>query len=226
MNASAAIRPREGAPMLRGVGLEARAGGRTLFEGLDVAVWPGEFVVLAGPNGSGKSTLLRTLLGLSSPRRGRVERIAGVRVGYVPQLDPGDLGLPFPASSIVAQGLPARRPFGLGLRGAAGPGASRRVAVRDALARVGFRAPPSRRYTRLSGGERRRVLLARALVGSPDLLALDEPTAGVDAAGEGEVLDLVTRLNREVGTSVVWVAHGIPRLEASAHRVITLGGAR
>lgn len=225
MNAPVAPHLREGAPWVRGIGLTLRAGGRTLFEGLDLAVSPGELVVLTGPNGSGKSTLLRTLLGLERPAFGRVERIEGVRIGYVPQLDPGDAGLPFPASSIVAQGLEGAN-SSFGWWGGAGGRAGRRAVIAEALTRVGYRAPPSRRYTRLSGGERRRVLLARALVGSPDLLALDEPTAGVDAAGEGEVLDLIVGLNRERGTSIIWVAHGIQRLEASAHRVIDLGASR
>ena len=213
MTTAEASRLREGAPLIRGAGLAARAGGHPLFAGLDVGLWPGEFVVISGPNGSGKSTLLRTLIGLVRPSEGRVERIEGIRIGYVPQLDPGAEALPFPASSIVAQGVVRR-------------GVGRRAAVARALAQVGFRAPPSRRYTRLSGGERRRVLLARALVDSPDVLALDEPTAGVDPAGEGEVIERVAGLNRAQRMSVIWVAHGLARLEACAHRVVDLGSAR
>ena len=209
--------PAAASARLRGTGLSARVGGRTLFEGLDVEFGAGDVVALTGANGAGKSTLLRLLLGLERPAAGRVERGAGVRVGYVPQLDPGEEGLPFPAATIVAQGA---RPRGRG--GAAGAGGLGR-AVRAALALAGFRPPASRRYTRLSGGERRRVLLARALVGEPDLLALDEPTSGVDAAGEAEVLDLVLGLARSRGTSVAWVAHGVARLESAASRVIRLG---
>lgn len=196
-------------PLLSARTLEVRAGGRTLLEGLDLDVAPGELLWITGPNGTGKSTLLRVLLGLARPTAGRVER-DGSAIGYVPQLDPSDVGLPFPAAAIVAQGL---------ARGCA----RAREAVRATLDRVGFRAPPGRRYTVLSGGERRRVLLARALVGGPELLALDEPTAGVDVAGEQEVVDLVLDEVRRRGAGAVWVGHGIRSLEAAATRVLDLG---
>ena len=198
-------------------GLAARAGGRTLFEGLDLDLRRGSLVALTGPNGAGKSTLLRILLGLVWPAAGRVERAPGLTVGLVPQLDPADPGLPFPAASVVAQGLPPSPAARRALGGAAS-------AVRAALDRVGFRPPPSRRYSVLSGGERRRVLLARALVGAPALLALDEPTAGVDAAGEREVVALVRDEVARRGAAVVWVCHAVPGVEASADRVVAVGG--
>jgi len=196
-------------PLLSARALAVRAGGRTLVAGLDLDVLPGELLWITGPNGTGKSTLLRVLLGLARPAAGSVTRTAGP-VGYVPQLDPSDAGLPFPAAAIVAQGL---------ARGRAGD----REAVRATLDRVGFRAPPGRRYTVLSGGERRRVLLARALVGAPALLALDEPTAGVDVAGEQEVVDLVLDEVRGRGAGAIWVGHGIRALEAASTRVLDIG---
>lgn len=203
--------------LLRGTSLRARVGGRTLFEGLDLELRAGELVALTGPNGSGKSTLLRILLALTRPATGSVERARGLSFGYVPQLDPGDPGLPFPASSVVAQGLSGRARRSLGARA--------RSAVSESLAKVGFRPPPSRRYTRLSGGERRRVLLARALVGKPDVLALDEPTAGVDAQGERAVVDLVRESLADRGCAALWVCHALPSVEHAADRVIRLGEA-
>jgi zinc transport system ATP-binding protein len=201
--------------LLSARGLAARAGGRVLFESLDLDRVGGTVTVVTGPNGSGKSTLLKVLVGLQRPSRGRVERATRATVGYVPQLEPGDPGLPFPAATVVAQGLPRGR----AARAALGPRAD---AVTGALARAGYAAPPSRRYTVLSGGERRRVLLARALVGRPALLVLDEPTAGVDAAGERDVVALVQEA-RERGAAVVWVCHALPAVEASADRVVRLG---
>jgi zinc transport system ATP-binding protein len=196
--------------------LAVTLGGRCLFHGLDLALRPGELVAITGLNGSGKSTLLRVLLGLRRPDRGTVERARGLRVGYVPQLDPADPALPFPASSVVAQGLPGLRLTPRGWR------AARRGSL-EALQRVRFAAPPRRRYDHLSGGERRRVLLARAIVRSPQLLALDEPTAGVDADGTLEFLRLVEAEVRERGAAALWVCHGLHAVEAAADRVVHLG---
>jgi ABC-type Mn2+/Zn2+ transport system ATPase subunit len=194
-------------PAISARGLEARAGDRVLFRALDLDVRAGELVALTGPNGAGKSTLLRILVGLARPAAGSVVRGEGLRIGYVPQLDPGDEGLPFPAATVVRQGLVGR------------PWRGRAAAVAEALEAVRFRPPRSRRYTVLSGGERRRVLLGRALVARPDLLALDEPTEGVDAAGERDVADLVLRLVA-TGVAVLWVCHAIPAVERAAHRVV------
>jgi zinc transport system ATP-binding protein len=180
---------------------------RSLFRGIDLEVTPGEIVALTGVNGSGKTTLLRILLGLLRPDEGAVERARGLTVGYVPQLDPADTGLPFPALSVVEQGRASR------------------ARARAALERVGFAAPHHRRYGDLSGGERRRVLLARAIARGPDLLALDEPTAGVDAEGTAEFLRLVEAEVRERGAAALWVCHGLPAVEGAADRIVRLGGA-
>jgi zinc transport system ATP-binding protein len=193
--------------------LAVTLGGRCLFEGLDLDLRPGELVAITGLNGSGKSTLLRVLLGLRRPDHGTVVRAPGLRVGYVPQLDPADPALPFPAASVVAQGLPGPRRWG----------AARRASL-AALERVRYAAPPGRRYHHLSGGERRRVLLARAIVRAPQVLALDEPTAGVDADGAHEFLRLVEAEVRERGAAALWVCHGLHAVEAAADRVVRLGG--
>jgi zinc transport system ATP-binding protein len=195
-----------GGPLLRARSLACSAGGRRLFENIDVSIAAGELVALTGVNGSGKSTLLKTLLGLRRPDAGSVERAKGLSIGYVPQLDPADQGLPFPALSVVEQG---RAP---------------RAAALAALGRVGFAAPPRRRYGDLSGGERRRVLLARAIARQPMLLALDEPTAGVDAEGTAEFLRIVEQEVRGRGGAAVWVCHGLAAVEAAADRVVRLGG--
>lgn len=203
-------------PLLSAVGLRAVAGARTLFDELDVVVRGGELVAVTGPNGAGKSTLLRLLLRLRRPVRGLVQGAPGVAVGYVPQLDPDDPGLPFPAINVVLQGLPRLR---------FSPFSARRAhhAARAALDRAGYAAPASRRYGLLSGGERRRVLLARALVARPGLLILDEPTAGIDVDGEREFIELVLREVRE-GVGAIWVCHGLGMVEEAADRVVRLGG--
>lgn len=202
--------------LLRTRSLGASLGGRRLFANIDLDIGPGQLIALTGVNGSGKSTLLRTLLGLRRADEGTIERAPGLRVGYVPQLDPADPGLPFPALSIVDQGLPRARLSPRAFREA-------RAAALGALHRVGFSAPPRRRYGHLSGGERRRVLLARALARGPQLLALDEPTAGVDAEGTVEFLRLIEAEVRERGAAAVWVCHGLAAVERAADRVLHLG---
>ncbi|HEX5136497.1 MAG TPA: ATP-binding cassette domain-containing protein [Planctomycetota bacterium] len=199
-----------GGPLLRIRSLAASEGGRQLFSGIDLDIEPGQLVALTGVNGSGKSTLLRTILGLRRADAGTVERAPRLKIGYVPQLDPADAGLPFPAQSIVRHGLPRF---------------ARRETVLAALRRAGFAAPPGRRYVNLSGGERRRVLLARAIACGPKLLALDEPTAGVDAEGTEEFLRIVTGEIRERGAGAVWVCHGLAAVESAAARIVRLGGA-
>ncbi len=206
MSAANAMRRGPGGQLLRARSLGASLGGRRLFAGIDLDIAPGQLVALTGVNGSGKTTLLRVLLGLRRPDEGSVDRAADLTVGYVPQLDPADPGLPFPALSIVEQG---RAP---------------RAMCRAALDRVGFGAPHHRRYGNLSGGERRRALLARAIARGPGLLALDEPTAGVDGEGTFEFLRLVEAEVRERGAAAIWVCHGLAAVEAAAHRVVRLGG--
>jgi zinc transport system ATP-binding protein len=187
--------PPDGAVVLDARGLEARADGRLLFRRLDVTVRAGELVRVAGGNGSGKSTLLRILLGLRPPEAGEVKRAAGLRVGYVPQADPGETGPPFSVASVVSQAWTGSWPR------------RRRREILGALALAGCAVSPRRRYDTLSGGERRRVLLARALARIPGLLVLDEPTAAMDQAGEAEA---VARVEEAVGrgAAAIWVSHG------------------
>ncbi|MGQ0614588.1 MAG: ATP-binding cassette domain-containing protein [Planctomycetaceae bacterium] len=192
-----------GAVLLRALSV----GRRGLFRDIDLDVWPGRLIALTGVNGSGKSTLLRMLLGLLRPDEGAVVSEPGLTIGYVPQLDPAHAGLPFPALSIVEHSRASR------------------AASHAALRRAGYEASPRRRYGNLSGGERRRVLLARAIARRPALLALDEPTAGVDAEGMAEFLRLVLGEVRDRHAAAIWVCHGIPAVEAAADRVVRLGRA-
>jgi zinc transport system ATP-binding protein len=197
--------------------LTLRAGRRILVENLDLKVDAGRVLFLTGANGSGKSTLMKALLDLRSIDGGAVIRRPGLKIGYVPQLDPAQDGLPFSAISIVCHGVPGR-PWSRGSR------ADLRERAVDALERLGFRPPPTRRYTFLSGGERRRVLLARALISEPDVLALDEPTAGVDKESEIQFGELVLAEAKARNAAVLWVIHGLAGIAHTGHRVLNLGG--
>jgi zinc transport system ATP-binding protein len=177
---------------------------------VDLTISEGDFLAIIGPNGSGKTTLIKVMLGLLRPSRGRVE-IMGKPVdefsdwkivGYVPQkathIDPF-----FPASvgEVVGMALLSNREI-LG-RGRASE------AVRRALGLVGMEPYRDWQIGRLSGGQQQRVFIARALVSSPRVLILDEPTTGIDADTQGRFYDMLDSLNKEEGITIVLITHDI-----------------
>lgn len=187
--------------------------GRALLSGIDLAVAPGDFLALVGPNGGGKTTLVRTLLGALPLVAGRLVRPRPVSAGYVPQREHVDAIWPLRVAEVVLMGrVPALGP----LRGARAPD---HEAVRRALARVGVEDLAGRWYGELSGGQRQRTLIARALAAEPELLALDEPTNGMDPGAELATMDLLRELQRGGGPAIVMVSH---RIEAVANYARTL----
>lgn len=188
-------------------------GGRPILAGVDLAVQPGDFVAVVGPNGGGKTTVLTSLLGALPLLGGRLVRPRPVRVGYVPQRDHVDPVWPFTAGEVALMGrVPALGPW----RRA---GAADREKVRAALARVGIEQLADRVYGEMSGGQRQRTLIARALAAEPELLALDEPTNGMDPAAELATMDLLRELQNGGRLAIVMVSH---RLENVANYARTL----
>jgi zinc transport system ATP-binding protein len=190
---------------------------------VSLEVAPGEFVALAGANGSGKSTLVRIVLGLLSPAQGTV-RLLGEppnrlrdrwRVGYVPQRPVAVELLPATVSDVVAAGRLARR--GWWRR----PGPADRDAVADALDVVGLAELARRPLSELSGGQRQRAFIAKALVTEPDLLVLDEPTAGVDAESQRRFRDALVDLTGR-GGAVVLVSHELGAVADDLDRVLLM----
>jgi ABC-type Mn2+/Zn2+ transport system ATPase subunit len=201
------------APLVALEGASLGYGRRVLLAGVNLRVAPGDFLAVVGPNGGGKTTLLRTLLGVLPPLGGRRVQPVPLAVGYVPQRDQVDAIWPLTAFEVASMGRarlvgPARRPRD-----------ADRAAVREALVAVGVAALADRPFRELSGGQRQRTLIARALAAEPQLLALDEPTSGMDPAGELDVMELVEELNRARGLAVVVISH---RLEAVAGRASQL----
>jgi ABC-type Mn2+/Zn2+ transport system ATPase subunit len=183
-------------------------------------VRPGEFVALIGSNGSGKTTLLRGLLGFLPPLAGRVERRPDLRIGYVPQRETLDPLYPLSAWQVAQTGSWRDLPF---WRFSGASERSRTRAALEACQAAGF---ASRRYAELSGGQRQRVLLARALATEPELLLLDEPTAGIDPEAERGILDLLRGLRDTRDVSIWMVSHHVAALAERADRTAVLSEGR
>jgi len=198
-------------------------GGRPVLREVTFRVGPGEVVAVLGENGSGKSTLVRAALGLVPLGAGSaalwgtpVGSFRGwARVGYVPQRAGAGSGVPATVREVVASGRLARRRL---LRP---PSSADRAAVAAALATVGLTDRARDPVAVLSGGQQQRVLIARALAGEPELLVLDEPTAGVDAASQEALATALAELSGR-GVGVALVAHELGPLEPLVHRAVVL----
>ena len=215
------------APVVEVLDGAVELGGRPILRGIDVAVRPGEVLAVLGANGSGKSTLVRMMMGLVPSCRGEV-RLFGTpskdfhdwhRVGFVPQRVTAASGVPATVREVVSSGrLARRRPF-LPQRRAD------REAVDQAIEAVGLAGREHDGVSTLSGGQQQRVLIARALAGVPDLLVLDEPTAGVDVQSQQVFADaLRTLVNR--GATVVLAAHELGPLGALVDRALVMRDGR
>ncbi len=207
-------------PVLRVEQVTLDHAGRRILEDVSLTIGPGEFLGLIGPNGGGKTTLLRVLLGLVRPTHGEViwSGTAGGRrpkIGYVPQRVTVDSSFPLCVRELVQQGADGRWPAW----------GARRVAVHqraeELLEAVGLSDHADTPFVHLSGGQQRRLLLARALMNRPSLLLLDEPTAGVDTEGV-EVFGALLRALAREGLTVLLVSHDIPLVAAHADRLACL----
>lgn len=194
--------------LISATGLAVRLGGARVLRDVDFAVAPGEIVTVVGPNGSGKSTLLRALIGALPPAAGRVARAPGLRIGYVPQRLHLDPTLPLTVGRFLD--LPERRPA---------------AARAKALTRVGLASDIAvRQLSELSGGQFQRALLARALLGVPQCLILDEPTQGLDQPATAAFYRLIETVRAETGAAVLMVSHDLHVVMAASDRVICLNG--
>lgn len=187
--------------------------GALVLRDVDLTVDRGEFVAIAGPNGGGKTTLLRLILGLEQPTAGRVQ-VALDRKGYLPQRAQTSIDAPLTVRELVGAGRVARSRL-------LGPlGRGDREAVREAIERVGLTAQADRRLTTLSGGQQQRAFIAKALAGDPELLALDEPTTGVDVEAQEAVAGLLQRLGAELGMTILYVSHEFGAVEHFVERIV------
>ncbi len=177
-----------------------------IIEGVNLDIEEGAFAVVVGPNGGGKTTLVRLIAGMLRPTAGSVlvfgrsPSHVRARIGYTPQHLHFDTRFPVTVFDVILMGRVERR-FG-------GPYTAKdREIARRVLDEVSLAEYASVPFASLSGGQRRRSLLARALASEPDLLLLDEPMAGVDAAAEKRLFELLKRLNRRM--TIVMVSHNL-----------------
>ena len=202
-------------------------GGRPILRAIDLTVRQGEFLALMGANGSGKSTLVRAITGLLPLTSGSVTLFGTAfaefrdwhRIGFVPQRSTASSGVPATVWEVVASGRITRRRMFRPLSGAD------RRAITDAIDVVGLGDRASVGISQLSGGQQQRVLIARALAGQPDLLVLDEPTAGVDMVNQGALADALAVL-KERGATVVLVAHELGPMAPLIDRAVVMRDGR
>ncbi len=208
-------------PAIRVQNLTVSYRGKPAVRNVTVAVERGLRVGLIGPNGAGKSTLLRALVGLLVPDAGRVELFGEPpeavrrRVAYVPQRSEVDWDYPVVVEEVVLMG---RFPHVGWVRR---PRPEDRGVARECLQRVGMEAYAQRQIGQLSGGQQQRVFLARALAQEADLLLLDEPFVGVDAATEETIYRMLEDFRQE-GRTVVVATHDLSRAQTAFDRLLLL----
>ena len=191
---------------------------------VSLRIHQGEMVVVAGPSGSGKTTLLNIAGGLDRPTEGKVwlkeRELTAMNRRALAQLRLHSIGFVFQAYNLIpVLSAEENAEFILLLRGA--PAAARRAKVQEVLNAVGLQGLENRRPHQLSGGQQQRVAVARAIVAEPALVLADEPTANLDSASAAALLELMVRLNRELGTTFLFSTHD-PRVMRRARRVIRM----
>jgi zinc transport system ATP-binding protein len=188
-------------------GLSVRYGARTVLSDVSLRVEPGEIVTIVGPNGSGKTSLLRVIIGAVKPVKGRVMHGNGVKIGYVPQRLQIDATLPITVSRFL------KLPGGVAI-----------ADINQSLTQAGVPDLAKAQLSKLSGGQLQRVLLARALIGKPDLLLLDEATQGLDQRGSASFYQQIETVRQNTGCAVLMISHELHVVMSASDRVICLNG--
>ncbi len=191
------------------------------LEGVDLEIAGGSLLAIFGPNGGGKTTMLKLIAGVLRPWAGSVEVLgvpageAARRIAYVPQAELVDWSFPISVWDVAMMGRFAR------LGALRQPGRADRAAVATALERVGMKASARTQIGRLSGGQRRRAFLARALAAEPELYLLDEPVTGVDVPTEEDLMALLTA-EAAAGRTIVATTHDLAAVSRHFHQAVAI----
>lgn len=187
--------------------IDVSLGQKMVLSDVSLSIQSGEIVTIVGPNGSGKSTLLRAIVGAVPIARGVIAKVPNLRIGYVPQTLHIDRTLPLTVARFLS--LPRHQDI---------------HAVHQTLELVELDNLADRPMTDLSGGQFQRVLLARAILTSPNLFILDEPTQGMDQQGSAAFYRLIEDLRQKVDCAVLMVSHELHVVMSASDRVICLNG--
>jgi len=191
-------------PLITATDLCLSFGELSVLDNISLSIHANEVVTLIGPNGAGKSSLVKVLLGLIKPNHGEISRNSALTIGYVPQRFDVDPSMPMTVRYLLKLA------------------SSSESQCAKAAERMGINGILDRPLHRLSGGEKQRVLIARALLKQPNLLVLDEPAQGVDVSGQAELYQLINQVKNEMNCSVLVISHDLHLVMASTDRVICL----
>ena len=184
-------------------------GATPALQDVSLKIWPGQFMAIVGPNGGGKTTLLRTILGMVPISHGNVllrgkepRRFSLERIGYVPQLETIDWNFPITVEEVISMGFFTRNRWFRGIS------REERGKLHDVMARLNLGGLGNRHIRELSGGQQQAVFLGRALLDNPELILLDEPTAGLDIRSRDDVIHFLHEINHH-GVAIVITAHDL-----------------
>ena len=201
------------------------AGGHTILQNISLQIFQGEYIAIIGPNGGGKTTLIRLLLGLEKPTKGSIKLYGNKqskfrswhKIGYVPQrASLNDPNFPATVEDIVKMGRVAKRGI------FAGWSKEDERVVADAMEKMDITHLKEKMVGTLSGGQRQRAMIARALASSPEILILDEPNTGVDVASQQRFYELLRKLNKEDGITILFITHDIGVIVDDIARLFTI----
>lgn len=201
-------------PIIKVTNLSYYYGSIPSLDHISFTVDKGDFLGIIGPNGAGKTTLFQCMLGILNDFSGEInlfgfdirqDKKMLQRIGYVPQKKSVEQGFPATVSEIVSLGMIGRK--------------INRESIDSAIEFVELGAYRNKRIGELSEGQQQRVIIAKALVKQPDLLILDEPTTGIDSAAQQRFYDLLTKLNKDKGITIVWSSHDMNAVEKLASKV-------
>jgi len=181
---------------------------------INLSISIGDSWGIIGPNGGGKTTLLKTLIGFIKPVKGTCSALNSIRFGYVPQKEEFDSIFPLSVREFIAMGRYSRVPFAKMI--------TRQdwKIIDEAIDQTGISHLKKNIFSSLSGGESRRVLIARAIAGEPDVLVLDEPTASTDGRRQKQIMSLIENIKKKSNLTIIMVNHHIDSMKNLAHKFL------